>query len=363
MPKTDTRPRSGAPTRPLRRAARPPRLLVVGANEVLAARIARALADLRARVERTSWEAALDSLGEGDVLALVLVEPVARRVSLTAALRILRDHPGSEVVPLYAVVARPCSNQKARGLYRAGATAVFEWPLEKTILTLLLAETLGMAALRGPATEADTALTRTTRAHLRLRPDLPKVSVRCRGGVMTISGSVRTVAQRAAVLEAVAAVPGVVGINDDALSVEPARTTDARIERRVVSTIEATVEDVHGIRVSVDDGVVRVMVPARMGAEAYELKSILTRVRGIRELEVRFVRPRRARRQRASKLLKELKMLFPGQRPLSLSLFGGVIVLSGRVDTLALKRAMADALLKQPTVERVVNKLTVKKGR
>lgn len=351
------------PPRARRLAIARPRVLVVSANELLAARVARSLAELRARIETHQWEKALDLLGEEEVRAVVLVEPVAHDLATPAAVELCCLHPREEPLPTYVLTSGPCSTHHARQLYRAGAASVLEWPREESILALVLAELLGMAMVRGPVRGPDAALARTVRSHLRIRQDFPLLRIQCREGVVSVSGELSSLARKREIVDVVASVPGVLAVEEGALRVGPSGITDGTLKRRIQSVLRAALIDSARVDMTVESGRVRVELPASERSMRADLETLLERLRGVRGLVIRVAREKKRRGssgRQAARIRRDLALLYPKAGKLEVTLFGSVAVLSGSVNSLSTKRAVGRTVRQYDSVDRVVNKLAIR---
>lgn len=340
-----------------------PRLLVVGSDELRVARVARRLEPLKARIERLSWEQTLDALA-GDVFGVVLVLPI-RRVAMGTAIEIIHDHPDGKAVPVYGIVPDGTSSRRIRGLYRAGASVVFEWPREVRSLTGVFAESLGMTLVRGRSSRADNALARSVRAHLRIYPELDtgRLRILSQKGLITLSGQVQSLARRQRIIDIVAAVPGVRAVISQALRVAPTGIPDAKLKRRARGLLNHALDlDASTISIEVSNGYVNLTGTVSDAAELQRLEELITHLKGSRGLETRLsVSPVRQEHDRRLTLRyrKALETLYPKER-VSVIVVEGVAILSGKVRTLSIKRSMTRLLAREAALRSVVNKIEIK---
>lgn len=337
-----------------------PRILVTGESSARIRAVLRCLEGVRATLNGVKWQGYPESLEPG-FAAVVIAEPLS--VGMANAIAAVRGQPAGKLIALYALGEGNIPTQKARTAYLAGATAVIEWPREKTIFAGILTETMGMAIVRGPSTRADLALTRTARAHLRLGPR-PGGSIRLssRKGVVTASGEVRSLAELREIVETIAAVPGVKQVLTQGLRVAPSGIPDATVKRNIGAVMCATSEIDHGaLLVSVRNGRVRLRgaVPGR--AQFHDLLDRIATVKGVRDLdwEVDILGGTAAsERDTARRLRKAILTLHPKEK-IDVGFMAGVAVISGRVRSLVTKRAVARLVARDDGVSRVVNKLDV----
>lgn len=343
-----------------RSAPRQPRILVTGFNELRVMRVARCLQGLRARVEKPTWEQALETLGDR-VAALVLVDPLP---DLTAdeAVRKVREHPDGSELPTYVVVDDDTSSRRILKLYASGASAVFEWPREAGVLAAVFAESFGIVRVRGPSEEPDQALLRNVRAHLRLFPELPaRVRLFVQDGRVSVGGQVPSLARRRELIETIAAVPGVRGVISRSLWVAAVGIPDAELARRLESLLEFVLEDASDLSLRVRTGRVTVSGKVRDGAEAKLLERAIADVRGVRaldlEIEVDGETPAGAR-QLARRLRRALALLYPGNE-IRVEVVDGTAILSGTVTSLLTRYSIERFVARTEGVRHVVDKIAV----
>lgn len=345
-----------------REPAKRPRLLIVGSDETRVDEIADALDGLEARVEKLGWEQALESLTEA-VAGVVLVLPV-ERLSMTAAVEIVRDHPQGASLPLHGVVSDRVSSRQVRKLYSAGATVILEWPREASIFRALFAESYGISRVRGRARKADLSLTRSVRAHLRIFPELDSGRLRlfARDGLVSVSGEVRSLAQRLEIIDGVGAVPGVRSVLAQSLRVAPSKIPDRTLKRRIEAQIkDASDLDKSTISVQVRNGHVQLTGTVSERADIQSLERLVVNLRGTRGLERRLtVSPDRQSKdhQLSRRYRSALNNLYP-REDLALSVVAGVAIVSGTVRSLSIKRSIERLMARDPSIRRVVNKVEV----
>ena len=355
-------------SRPQRRRSRSgrPRIVVAGSQEFVVRKVSRRLDRLAVRVEAMTWEELLDHV-DATVAAIVIIHPVAR-IAGREALEILHDHPGSSGLPLFSVVPDSTTDRQVRGLYRAGATAVFEWPRESRILDTLFAELYGMVQVRGPRSKSDKSLAETVRAHLRLGASRGCAGLRvvARGGLISVSGQTKTLAQKQEMLDVISRVPGVRGVVSDSLRVLPADISNRSLSRRVRHLLRSTLElDDSTLAVSTDRGHVRLTGTLRDKRDLLRFESLISHLRGVRRIEsavsISVTRQQQDSRV-ARRLRKSLANLYSRER-VHVTVVGGTVVLAGNVSLLATKRSIEQFVNQDNAVDRVVNKIQVEKGR
>ena len=340
-----------------------PRLLITGSDEKLLAGVGRALQGLRVRIEILLWEEALEALSDG-ATAVVLVLPI-RRIAMSTAVEIVRDHPNGKAIPVYCVVPEKTSSRRVRLLYSAGANVVLDWPREKVVFRDLFAESFGITRVRGRADEADKALGHSVRAHLRIFPELDAGRLRlfARNGLVSVSGRIRSLEQRRRIIETIAAVPGVRAVIAHSLRVESKGIADRTLKRRVRRLLkEASDLDDSTLLVKVRGGSVTIGGTVRYRAEIQRLEDLIIQLDGARALDLRLsVSPERQRAdsRQSHRYRRALETLYPDER-VSLTCINGTAVLTGTVRSLTVKRSIARLIERDSAVHEVVNKITVK---
>jgi osmotically-inducible protein OsmY len=256
------------------------------------------------------------------------------------------------------------THRSVRALYHAGATAVLRWPRKPGVLATVLAETLGIARVRGPARRVDAALARTVRAHLRLfGGTTPGLRVSVREGVVHLGGSVPSLERKQEVVRVVSGVAGVTGADSTALHVIPMRRVpDRQVRESVVAVLRAASE--HGapkVAAVVQSGHVTLTGELPTRRDLARVEDLVSRVHGVRSIrsQIRFTR-RSSRPDHVvrSRLQARLRAAFPGAE-LSVSVFSGVAVITGRAERLATKHAAARIVGDDDDVKRVLDAVQV----
>ncbi len=336
-------------------------LLVVGEAR-RTARVAARLARLRLEIERASWPVQPARLRRGDVTALVLVLPLAG-TGPEVEIRALRARSVGRSIPLFVVSSDALDDAAIRQLYRAGAAAVFTWPKDGEVLADVLAEALGIAQVRGDAASGSVALARTVKAYLRNGGlATPRLRVEVDEGTVYLSGRVDDLRTKLRIRDAVAEVAGVAGVAVDDLRVNPTPRTDRAILADIRAVLRA-VSDVaeETITVEVQGGHVVVAGSAADRAELDRVVELLSHVRGVRGIRNYVTVSRRQKaddRILTGHLRQQLAGRF-GRERATVSVFGGVAVVTGKASSLAVKRQIGATLSGNPRVDRVVNKMTV----
>ena len=335
------------------------RLLLVG-QSTTAELVKATLANLEVMCEDWDWSGGpLAKHLAVDVIGLVLVAPPAGRSMVEATERCRRQ----SALPLLVVVSDETSDRSVRQIYRAGASAVFEWPKEAGAFADLVAQVLGLSTARGRATSADVALARTARAHLRVLfgPD-NRVKLTAREGTIFVSGTVPALWHKYQLEEALDDVPGVRGVRIDEVSVSPTSLPDKQVKRAVRAVLAAAQEiNAATLTLEVDRGVVTLAGSVATRRELQRVESALAHVVGVRELRnlATVSKKQNESDTRVARRLSRAVNVRTDQEAIELSVFGGVAVLSGRVDDPAARRRVERIARGDPSVDRVLNKLEV----
>jgi osmotically-inducible protein OsmY len=344
-----------------RRAARA-RVLVVGNTPPSLDPVQAALEPLKARIERMPWVAGLFDTLDLSTLAVVLVPPLPG-TRVEDAVRGCKESPWGSTGGLFVVLLDEPEDRQVRTLYRAGATAVLDWPRDAVTFPDLVAEIKGIEQARGRATDADTALARSVRARLRLAASMPSgLRVSCRDGVVYLGGPIDGLWRRSLVEQLVGRVPGVRGVVTEGLFVPPTGMPDAavaRAVRRLMRAMPSVAEE--SLSVAVESGVVSLAGNISSHRELEDLLRAVSDVRGVRDIENLVVISPRQRiddRNAASRLQGAIARLFPG-REVTVKVFGGVVVIRGQVADAETRRRIAAIVAQDDATIRVINKLSV----
>lgn len=347
------------PTRPASRLGHGRSDLVVIGDAEHIDGVCSALGKVDALVHRVDTvEQALECAG-GRALAHVLVTPLPEAELAAAVVQLIG------VGPVFVVVPESFSDERALRLYEAGTAAVFEWPLEASLLPRVVQDRLALPsrpALR--STDGDDVLAGSIRTRLELaRPDLPALTVRVDGGVVEIEGAVDSLWKKERVSQMVEHVPGVRAVLTEAIEVAPSSRSDAEIEQDVRGLLGIVLGDAEHrtVSISVEDGAVVLAGNVARREHVDRLLVFVGNVRGVRVIR-NLVAVSAAANQRdrglTERLSTALSDIYPDSE-LSTICFGPVAVVRGRVPRLSTKREILDVVAHQDGIERVVDKLEV----
>jgi osmotically-inducible protein OsmY len=342
----------------------PERILLGGCARSLTG-VRRRLAMLRAPTELAADPTAIHHLLDGAVLAVVLVEPLDSGSS-SKVVKSVRSHPAGASVPVFVLVPKEVP-RRVMALYRAGVSAVFEWPREASIFPHVLTELLGLELVHGQARKSDARLARAVRARLRATGgSAAALRVRTTNGQVALSGEVPALWEKEDIRRIVSLTPGVRAVRLDALEVIPSGISDQALRKTVRDVIRASTDSNDTLSVSVESGLVTLAGSISSRMELRRITDLLSHLRGVRGLDSMVaVSPREQRqaRVRTRELQRSLQSMFPSQRTLRVNMLGPAAVLSGTVSTLDAKERVESFVRDHPSVERVVNKLQVRGGR
>jgi osmotically-inducible protein OsmY len=279
------------------------------------------------------------------------------------AARLARTAIGNAIVPLFVVVANDRSDRQVRKFYDLGASAVVKWPKEKTILTQLLAELVGVAQVRGKASEPGVALARAVKARLKLSEGLNnELRFRISGGNVHVSGELDSLRRKERLRKAISRVPGVKGVMLEDLRI----AASGRSDRAIAGSVRTMLRNTSGVdpatlSIRVQNGNVTLagtIADWREMNQAIEMIQNVHGVRGIENLTTLSKKKKKQDRSVATRLSRELSLLFPDQQ-ISLSVFGNIAVLNGQVELLVEKQEIEKFISKDASIDRIVNKIEV----
>ena len=270
----------------------------------------------------------------------------------------LKDRP----VPIFALQLEGGTLAETRALYRNGATTVFDWPAEGELLLHALGRLVGLFAGKVPD---DRELSRRVRA--RLREEAPILGdqltvLACRATVV-VGGHVDALWKVRRARQLASSVAGVRDVVTTAVDVCPAAISDRKVGAAIRSVLRNTLPDEHArsIAVSVDGGTVTVAGSVEDKSEMLRALDLIEHVRGVRRLSnMLTVAPGAARSDRKiSKIVASAVADEVPQADISVSSFGGAVVLRGEVNRAADVGRIKKAAIRYPGVDRIISKIRV----
>jgi osmotically-inducible protein OsmY len=326
-------------------------------------KIKNSLKNLKVKLTELSWDKFDVKNVTEKVQGIILVD-LAASPFLDAALSGIRNKLRADF-PVFTIVSINCFNLKVRNLYKLGSSAVFEWPRESLILARLFAEILGMEWVRGSPSKGDLALARNIRAHFRIMDGIPKnMKLKVSEGMVYLSGTIGSYSKKKKIEEIVVHIPGVTGVHLESLRVPPSSIPDHVLSKKIEKTLKITkLIDEKTLTYEVENGNVVLAGTTANGTELRNLLQIISEVEGIRDirdLTTISAKEKRKDHEHAQTLQGTLKRLFPEQK-ISIKYFGGVAVLTGTVESLPIKKRIQNEIRSEGYVQRIVNKLQIRK--
>jgi osmotically-inducible protein OsmY len=315
---------------------------------------------LRIRIECADSVDDAIATPELEVVGVVLVPPLPE-ASCETTLAALRADSRTRRTPVFAVLPEDAPTRAVRSLYAAGATAVLEWPREALLLPRVVLELLSVAPQPRPVRPGDRSLARAASARLRLVQGVgEELRVAASDGVLHLRGSVSSLRLKETLLEFASRIPGVRGIAASTLRVGPTGVSDRTVGRRVRGLLSGIVEG-DTLSVSVNDGHV-VLMGCVGDREAFlQVVGLLSSVSGVRAL-TNLTAESEARRRHDHRVASSLQRAVEQSHPnvqVRVAVLGDVAVLTGRVDLVATRSAIARRVRCEDEVSRVVDKIEV----
>lgn len=339
-----------------------PEIKIIGA----AARVkslGRRLRDFRAPVKEISWQDNVFKELREEIMAIIIVGPLPG-ISVLRAVKSIKDNLSAELPPLFAVLPDTSMSRNVGALYKEGVSAVFLWPREAKMFPKLLALMIGAEHVRGKAKKGDTALRRSINAHLKITPGLinQRLDISAHNGIVRISGSIASLKQKIKILDILSHIPGVKEVSAGHLHVSHSGISDQGIAANVRSIIQSTSDiDESTLGISVQNGYVTITGILYDRHELNELMINLVHVKGVRDIQNRAVISSDTKENNhrvATRLNGELARLYP-KATISVSVFSGTAVLTGRVRELPIKKRSELFVADDGAIDRVVNKIEV----
>jgi osmotically-inducible protein OsmY len=320
-----------------------------------------ALASLRVPLREARNPADAQASLRVDVAVVVHApEATAKTARLLRALR--SDHPHR--VLLVAAGGDGSTDPDAAPLYRAGAAAVFAWPDEAPAFRETLRELLDAPGPIGSASQVDRTLEREIRERLRLAFDWkPRVRWKVRDRVATVSGRIDRLWKKQKIDTSISQIPGIRSVALRGLEVTPSGRPDSEIARALRALLRgaSSIED-RTLAVTVHDGhavVIGTVVSDEEWEHTRDLIVLTSGVRSVTDQTVAAPKRKRSDRHVARRIEAALRGLVPDSKGVRAAALGRIVVLRGAAPRLATKREAERIARRDPSVERVVNKIEV----
>lgn len=296
--------------------------------------------------------------------AVVISPPVPDRSVAEICASLSEEHPQ---LPVFTVVRSNLPWRAEKQLYDAGSLAVFVWPKEKRALIQTLIELTRVPRRVTEKEPTDAALAKMARSRIKAAAELRdcKLHVRVVLGVAVLNGTVPSLWQVEAAAMILRDIPGVQRVAAHEVHVD----AEGRSDRVIEATVRSVIESVSGLdlgtlALQVTDGQVVLVGTVGSSSELDRVRALIRELRGVRSLKTFVTVSSDARiRDQAlvKKIRKSLALRYPKHR-ISVSAFGNVAVLRGTVPLAKTREDIAKLVAIEPGVERVVNKLVVRRS-
>lgn len=291
----------------------------------------------------------------------VVVVPT-QRSRAARLVRALRDaYPQTLLLVGYVGGA---TDADAAHFYRAGAAGVYSWPDEAVALRETLGELLAGAAPATRASSADRTLKREIGVRLRASGEATaKLEIKVRDGVASVAGHADRLWRKQKIDLLISQVPGVRSVMLRNLVVPPSGRSDGEVSRALRALLRgaSSIED-RTLAVTVHDGHAIVKGTVINEEEWEHMRDLIALVNGVRSVTDETVAaPRRKRVDRhvARRLQTAFRSLLRDSEEIRPAVVGRIVVLRGLAPSLATKRDAEKIAKRDPSVERVVNKIEV----
>jgi osmotically-inducible protein OsmY len=339
-------------------------LILVGKRE-LTNQVEDALKVLDVQVKKQREAMRALNAVESGVSGVAFIDPLPKAPTHRAC-RVFRNSVQAAKVPLFVISTdnRDDPDQAyARRLYREGATAVFEWPKERDQIPALLMTMLKLE-IKSKPNDTDIALARAIRLRLKAADIDWGKQVRevVTNGIVSVSGFVDSLWKKRELAKIVADAPGVTDVSTWNLTVKTQGISDEEIAesvRNILENIDGI--DLSTLALSVTGGRVRIVGTVRSHNESMRLIDIISQIRGVQNVE-NLTRASASEKENdsviAHQMSQKIESLYPGS-DVRVSLIGGVMVLSGTVQSLREKRQIGALASSQNAVVRTINKIAI----
>lgn len=348
--------------RPEQRLVGQPSVLVFGVSD-LSERVKRSIRKKGIRCERVERaEEAFASIGE-ETKAVFVVPPIPK-VSVVAY--VARVRQGEHTPPVFVVLEGTLPARSLRDLYREGVAAVFELPLDSEALERTVFRVAGSLNLipRPRKRASEIALEEVVRSRLDAHATHfgTKLRIEVHRRFVVFHGSVDSLWKLELALRIASETPGVKEVLGDTVEIEGESRSDRAIAGAVRAVLNhASTVDTSTLAVAVRHGVVTLTGTANDRREMTRARNLISQVRGVRKVDNYVTVSSEKKKQDrtiAVKVLAALRSSFPKAK-VTVAVFGGVAVLSGRVPRASTRLEVLDIVANQDGVARVVDKMTV----
>jgi len=336
-------------------------VLLVG-EDALTGKVERALGAAEVSVQRyASHDLALSAVS--DATQAVLVASASWGSQETRFCGKLRRR--SPELPVFAT-CHAVSTRAASGIYEAGANGLFFWPADRAPLARTLYRVSGRALTTGnrKSTAGEVALEEV--ALQRLKTDATsfgrRLRVRARGRYLLLLGHVDALWKVHVAERVLTEVEGAEDVFTEGLRVAGRAPGDKQVAKAIRQVLEYTGSvRTEAVVVTASSGEATLSGRVRSAEERDRILALAREVRGIKKVVDRLeVKPRGTVTPRAvAKSVVEAVRTHSPKGGIEVSVFGNLVVLSGRVSTAAARRRLLELAARQPGVRRVVDKMRV----
>jgi osmotically-inducible protein OsmY len=343
--------------------AHEPHVLVLGTSRT-SQRIYQELEKAGIPAQRLASSEQTDNAVQETTRALIIVPPIAD-VSVAHYCQDFRED--NEQLPVFVAVQGTLPSRGIRKLYKSGVQAVFEWPADKEPLVRTAFRIAGATA-RNKATKlasADIALEELINDHLHTASTKfgPRLFAQVLHRYAIMKGSVDALWKLHIAAKVASQVPGV----DDVVTSGVQVTGPAQSDRAIANAIRQVLKhasevDTSTLTIRVDKGNVSLDGTSADRQELGRAIELISHVRGVRRIENLATLSATGKRQ-DKHVLKRIEKALATHHPkfkIAVTLFGGVAVLSGKVQRAADRMAVEALVAGQDGVDRVVDKIRVR---
>jgi len=267
---------------------------------------------------------------------------------------------------MFVVMEGPLPPKTVRGLYRDGVEAVFEWPAEAQALKRTMFRLTSPADRRWGRSKSpsEIALEETARAHL-LAEAVPfgsRLDVEAVRRFVVLRGRLDALWKLEVARKMISEIPGVEDVVADGVEIRGEKRSDRQIATAVREVLRhAAAVEKSTLGVAVRAGEVTITGSTRDRHEANRALELIRQVRGVRDIrDFLVVSP--TSKQKDAALARAIGRVVETRYPyqaVRVAAFGDIAVLSGRVQTAAMRDELNALVAAQEGVGRVVDKLTV----
>jgi osmotically-inducible protein OsmY len=359
--------RKGATTK-----SRPPRtkgeveskgkLILIGSSQ-RAAEIHLSLAILSVNIVRVSDEIEAVTHADSQTVGFLVIGPFGKR-KVSSVCDVLLDYNILHNVPILVVVSDRTEAKEERRLYRQGVEAVFEYPSEKRELPRLVMEILSLPAKGSTLLDTDRVIRNRVKQRIKSESGIfgKNISIAVSDGIVSASGELDAYWKVKRLEKTIAGTPNVRAVFVAGVTLRTKKESDKKLEKNIAELVKMSSKlSLRTLDISVTAGEVELRGSAKDGHEIQRLEDIISQMNGVHKVKATVVvSPEQVNRDSAtaSSITSFFTSLYP-KGDVTVAVFGGVVILRGRVLTLAQIIDASQAVKRMPGVKKVVNKLRI----